>query len=601
MQKRKKMTEIRDYGVIAVFILMIGIFACFYFSAYLKPDSEKKITDISNGWQYRSESGSLTGYMKALQHIDIKKGEKLYLFRKLTENLPEAVLMFRTNHQEARLFLEGKLIFESPAAEDGTNPGMGLYFIPLPKGYTDKTLSIELVSPYTEYAGAPESIFLGDLLSLQIYGISRSILHIILMILCITAGIFTMVLSVLKHKYGTVHWGDFAFGMFSILWGFYFPSSDFIIYEFFSPSWVSLISIGLYFLYPLPLFIYFYYQLSTFRKVFLPVIVLRSVFVMAAYCLQMLHIVDFPELLNINNLLYILSAVYLIFLAGVEMKKGNRFIRFTILWIILAFIISVHSLILFYTTRIKQDETLYEMSFFLFIMMVWLYNLREFFRKQAQEKNDLKLLQFKSKLNTEYYEGVKKHMEEVSLMRHEINNHVAALNILMDNGEYKRAETYLAKLTVQNEQITQVVYCDNHLINAILNTRLSEVIKNGIKVTCSIQVPPVLSIGEEELCSLLMNILDNALEAVMDMKADRWIDLKMHVHSPYFYIQCQNSTNHAVIKQDGEIVTTKADKEKHGYGLHIIGQIVKQNDGMFNVSSSPDTFLIEIAIKNTEA
>lgn len=385
------------YAAAIICAALMLTFAVLYFSAYANPYMQKNMADISDGWRYGIGTEEPDKEMSVLCQADVPAGEALHIYRALNEKYRDAALMLKSNHQRLRVFLDGELLFESPYDPEIKNPGMGLHFVPLPEDYEGKLLHVEIISPYEAYSGAPGSVYIGDIPSLQTFALfHRSLPHTLLMAYCLAAGGFMMVLAVLRRNRSAVSWGDFCFGVFSVLWGFYFPSGDYIAHQFLAPRWVSLISIGLYYLYPLPLMLYFYSRFSRRRKAFLPAVVLMGAFAAVSFGLQIFGIMDFPEMLSVFNPLYILSTVYMIVLGFTEIKRGDRFIRFTVPWIMLVFLISMQSMISFYTTRVRQDETLYEMAVFSFIMVVWVYNIMVFLRERAREQHDLLELAIKN-------------------------------------------------------------------------------------------------------------------------------------------------------------------------------------------------------------
>jgi len=128
--------------------------------------------------------------------------------------------MFKSNHQSIKLYLEGKQLFDSLMPLKGKNPGMALHFVALPKEYKGKLLQVELTSPYGDYSGAPGSIYLGTIASLEAYALSRSMLHTLLMVLCLAAGVFIMVLALWHRKTEKMDMGNFFFEAFPMLWDF---------------------------------------------------------------------------------------------------------------------------------------------------------------------------------------------------------------------------------------------------------------------------------------------------------------------------------------------------------------------------------------------
>lgn len=599
---RSKLEKSLSWGLAAAILcaLLLTAFAVFYFSGYQNPYMKKNIADISDGWQYGVGEEAPEKPMPVLHQVDMPAGETLTVTRVLRESFPDAALMLKSNHQRLRVFLDGTLLFESPYDPAVKNPGMALHFILLPEGYEGKPVRIEITSPYASYSGAPGSIYIGDIPSLETYAMfHRSLPHKLLMVCCLGAGSFMMGLALVQRKRDKNWWGNFCFGVFSVLFGFYFPSGDFVSHQLFSPVWVSRISIGLYFLYPVPLLLYFEAQFMRFRRAFLPAPLAMAAFAAAAIGLQLAGIRDFPELLNLFNPLYILCTVYLIALGFAQLKSGGRFIRFTVPWLTLVFLISAQSMISFYTTRIKQDETLYEMAVFTLIAAVWIYNIREYLRVRAQEQHALLELRAQNRLILQSHQNTTKHLEEVAAIRHEIKNHVAALRILLESGEHGQAADYLLRLSEQQEQVPQVRYCDHYLLNAMLNVCLVRLKEAGVRVSAHIAVEKEPELPAEDLSSLVMNILDNAQEALSAMGpgADKWLELNIRTGKPYLYIFCKNTKANAVVMCGGEVLSSKRDKEAHGHGLKIIRKIVEKHDGLLDITHTADTFSIEAAVK----
>lgn len=282
-----------------------------------------------------------------------------------------------------------------------------------------------------------------------------------------------------------------------------------------------------------------------------------------------------------------------------QIKGGGSFIRFTVPWLTLVFLISVQSLISFYTTRIKQDETPYEMAIFTLIIAVWIYNAKEYLRARSHEQQALLELRTQNQLILQSHQNTTRHIEEVSAIRHEMKNNVAALRILLDNGEYVKAHEYIIRMSERQNKVPQVQYCGHYLLNAILNVSLFRLKESGVRVTAYVAVEDKLAIPAEDLSSLVMNILDNATEALSAMEggADKWLELNIRTGEHYLYISCKNSKANAVLMNGGEVISTKRDKKNHGYGIKIIKRIVENHDGLLDIIHTNDTFAIEAAIK----
>lgn len=191
------------------------------------------------------------------------------------------------------------------------------------------------------------------------------------------------------------------------------------------------------------------------------------------------------------------------------------------------------------------------------------------------------------------YLGIKNHLTQVRQIKHEIKNNVIALKILIDNNEFDKAKDYIAELTRQASDAIDTTYCNNVFINAILGNFKKTAADRDIRTEITADVPEYINMKEQDLYSLLANILDNALEA-SEQAPKKFIKLEIKMTSPYMTISCENGRIAGVIE---DFKTTKHDTENHGFGLLIISQIVKKYGGMCSFSHTPDTFSITAAAK----
>ncbi|MCL2013498.1 MAG: sensor histidine kinase [Oscillospiraceae bacterium] len=598
-------------GTAAAFVctLLLTVFAVLYFSAYTNPYMKKNMANISDGWRYGVGTEDTDKQMNLLHQVTVPPNETLHLFRVLNEQFPDAALMLKSNHQWLRVSLDEELLFENPRDPNMKNPGMGLHFITLPNDYEGKLLHIEITSPYEAYSGAPGSVYIGDIPSLQTYTLFyRSLPHKLLMAYCVAAGAFMMVLAFLRRKQNAAWWGTFSFGVFSVLWGFYFPSGDYIAHQFLSPGWVSRISIGLYFLYPLPLMLFFYSQFSRRRKVFLPAVILMGVFVAASLGLQMSGLMDFPEMLNVFNPFYIMSTVYMIVLGWTEIKKGG-FIKFTVPWITLVFLISIQSMISFYTTRVKQDETLYEMAFFSFIMVVWIYNVVTFLRTRAKEKHDLLELNFKNaalgRLNiakTEFLQDMSHEMKApLTVIATGID--FADSELSAEDGSFSEAIGTLEMLRAETQRLGRMVggmaelASMNELSENRKRVEFAKFLKDSAEAfqfaierdnnTLTVQIAPGIPdafVETDRFTQVIANLLTNAAEHTKNGQ----ISVTADFDDEYITVRVTD-TGEGISPEVLPNVFERgvSGKGSTGYGLYICKTIIEAHGGLIKADSEP--------------
>ncbi|WP_113671460.1 sensor histidine kinase [Vallitalea guaymasensis] len=583
-------------------LLVISTILLLYFNNYHKPYMNKNVQDISHNWTYYTNENPTPNHLSTLQHIrDIDTDETLILTKELKRNVENGALLIKSNHQHIEVFIDHKTLLKTNYQYNNNlkNPGMSLYFVQLPDRYAGKTLTIKITSPYKAYSGAASSIYLGDIPSLEAFTLSKSMPHFILMIICILLGIGILILYYLQKCKGSSNISFFFFGIFAIVWGLYYPCTDYIVYQFFQPQWVSLISIGLYFLIPIPLTLSFYFRFTFCRKYYIPLVISHILFTSCAYILQAFAVVDFPEMLNINNILYAISVFIVIVLSLIEMFKGNVFLRFTTPWVILAYVAIIRDFIVFYTTRMEQQSHIYKAMFFILILVILLFSVLQYLKQTAQQQADMQTLKIKEQLTIENYKNINTHLQQVSVLKHEMKNHILSLSLLMENNDYEKARSYLDELSSHSNDMLQVFYTHNYLINAILNSKLTRASKLGIKVTHKILVPKKLSILDSDLCSLLMNIIDNAIEACIGINENitTYIDLTIHVRNNYLYVSCKNSKTNNITCKNSKYISTKSDNNNHGFGIMTIEQISNKYNGIMDITYDTYNFTISVCLK----
>jgi sensor histidine kinase regulating citrate/malate metabolism len=100
-----------------------------------------------------------------------------------------------------------------------------------------------------------------------------------------------------------------------------------------------------------------------------------------------------------------------------------------------------------------------------------------------------------------------------------------------------------------------------------------------------------------------VNMLDNAIEACGKVPYGKEIklELTLRMKNDFVYFSVSNSFVEAPVVEDGEFITSKEDKRKHGYGIPIIQRIVRKYNGAFDIIPSQGSFMVRAALKNESA
>ena len=172
-----------------------------------------------------------------------------------------------------------------------------------------------------------------------------------------------------------------------------------------------------------------------------------------------------------------------------------------------------------------------------------------------------------------------KYMEETSRARHDFKQTIRTLNGLFRAGDYDTLGTYLERYahTVPENDIQH--YCANHALNALLNYYANTALQSGIQLRWEFDLPEQLSVSDVDLCSMVGNILENAVTACQELERERrWIQLSVLVeYGTQLYIVATNSFSGRVRQRDGEYLSIH--RKGNGVGLRSIRSTAEKYSG----------------------
>lgn len=214
------------------------------------------------------------------------------------------------------------------------------------------------------------------------------------------------------------------------------------------------------------------------------------------------------------------------------------------------------------------------------------------FVKRFEEKN----IEYQNKLLEKQVQEVQNIYMTMRGWRHDYHNHLQAMKAYVKMGEYDKLDVYLKLLEKDLDNVNQLVECGNVNLDAVLNSKISLALNNGIDVEYKATCPPSLAVNDIDLCALIGNLIDNAVEACEKMKKDekQYIRIYIGILKKQLYISITNSTNEVVRKMDNQYITNK--RGNHGHGLKRINLIVEKYEGYINRQNEPGVFITEIML-----
>ena len=209
---------------------------------------------------------------------------------------------------------------------------------------------------------------------------------------------------------------------------------------------------------------------------------------------------------------------------------------------------------------------------------------------------DKKLAAYQHDLIETHYSEVDNMYRKMRGWRHDYRNHIQTMKVLAAEGDLDALKKYLDKLDEDLNTVDTVVKTGNKMTDAILNSKISLAKSKGINVIADAKVPVELKMSDIDLCIVIGNLFDNAIEASLALpEEERLIRLYMDIKNTQLYMCLTNFTSVKKLKkQGGRYVTTKG--EGHGFGLVRVDDIIERYGGYISRNSEDGAFTTEIML-----
>lgn len=215
-----------------------------------------------------------------------------------------------------------------------------------------------------------------------------------------------------------------------------------------------------------------------------------------------------------------------------------------------------------------------------------------FFSKQI----DKRIAAYQRELIETHYREVENMYRQIRGWRHDYRNHIQTMKVLASNGDMDALKVYLDELDTDLNTVDTVVKTGNPMADAILNSKISLARSRNIPTQVDAHIPVKLKMSELDLCCIIGNLFDNAMEASMALPEEkRLIRVYMDMKGTQLYISFTNFTAAKKLSKVGRGFKTSKG-EGHGFGLVRMDDIVSRYDGYLSRNSEDGAFTTEILI-----
>lgn len=220
-----------------------------------------------------------------------------------------------------------------------------------------------------------------------------------------------------------------------------------------------------------------------------------------------------------------------------------------------------------------------------------------------KEKNE-KLLEESLiyKMDHTQYEQIISSIESLRSLKHDISNHLDTLSLLIKSKEYDKATLYLEKITSELSISHRFLSSGNIPVDCIISNKYISAQNKKISFDYTVHLPLKMPMDDVSICSLLGNLLDNAIESCekISQPENRFIHLAIKPFNNMLIINIANSSigDYRFSKSGGFLTTKKISSTNayHGIGIKQIQKIVKTNNGFVRFAPEADSFTVEILL-----
>lgn len=300
--------------------------------------------------------------------------------------------------------------------------------------------------------------------------------------------------------------------------------------------------------------------------------------------------------------MHVIMAIMILALTGYSVY---RFSYMIVVWILLCFIWNHYHFL-------KEERIFSTIVILLYLGILFLgiyydgtiaggisaliFILLEYLLQRIMKREEDKTIIYQNKLMKQQMDEIENIYMTMRGWRHDYHNHLQSLKGYLSLNKVDQMKNYLNELETDLDSIDTLYHSGNLQLDSILNAKLAIAEKEQIRIHCDASIPPQLHVSDLDLCVILGNLLDNAIESCRKIMNpdERFIRVYIGILKKQLYISITNATSETVKQRTDHYFTTK--RGDHGHGLKRVDQVVKKYDGYLNRQNEPGVFATEIVL-----
>ena len=199
-------------------------------------------------------------------------------------------------------------------------------------------------------------------------------------------------------------------------------------------------------------------------------------------------------------------------------------------------------------------------------------------------------------ISKEHFQEISDHMQEVRRIKHDMKSHTSSLEHYLTNQKYSDALAYLNRMKdtrILDVQVMNLV--GNQMVDAVIFHALGG--HKGIRIQCEGVLPSDLNVSDYDLCTIFSNMVSNAAEACEKLKkSEKLIEIKLGCYQGNIVIAVCNPVEWEIDVDRLGRITSKEEKQGHGYGIYNIKNTVERLGGKYFFDVAERVFEVKIIL-----
>lgn len=308
-----------------------------------------------------------------------------------------------------------------------------------------------------------------------------------------------------------------------------------------------------------------------------------------------------------RSLVYLLGKIILFLIILVIRKKfgektmekmlDTEWLRFLFFPVFTIVAISAMLSVFEYVQTAEQANLLVVIAFGMVGMNIIVFYLINDIVEREMKIHENKVFQIQAKDQLEMYKSISENFDNQKRKTHEYKNQISCIESLLDKKQYSKLEEYVKKINGSLNNEPDTINTNNVIVNAILNTKYQEADAKGIAFVFRVNDLSELKIKDEDVVTILSNLLNNAIEACETCEGKKVIKFKFVKEDDMTIIAVKNTFNYDVKYENGEIKSTKTTNvDEHGVGIKNVLKSIEKYGGSYVIEDKNKEFFFSIII-----